>query len=179
MFEPDIIIHKIRFKGFSKEGIKFEICICIKNNFIFAFTLNSLFGNLYVINRKIKISPNEKIGECFCYDSVKFEYNKMNFFELTLIIYWKELFLIIIPNIFFYSKYRAIIYIINKYIKEININIYCNFKLTPLFNFKYEIYISISGKTLCIPFNKLIIERIDYMNMFKEIFKLIKNKLKV
>ena len=146
MFEPDIIIHKIRFKGFSKEGIKFEICICIKNNFIFAFTLNSLIGDLYLINRKIKISPNEKIGECFCYDSVKFEYNKTNFLELTLIIYWKELFLIIIPNIF--SNLEC----------QVNINISC--------------------KVLIKTFNKIKNETYN-INIFKEIFKLIKNKLKV
>ena len=54
-FEPNISLHKICFKGFGKEGIKLKICLSIQNNFICALTLNSLFGDLYIINRKIKI----------------------------------------------------------------------------------------------------------------------------
>lgn len=64
-FAPNISLHKIYFKGFLKEGIKLKICLSIQNNFICALTLNSLFGDLYIINRKIKIGYNEKIGEFF------------------------------------------------------------------------------------------------------------------
>ena len=53
-FAPNISLHKICFKGFVKEGIKLKICLSIQNNFICALTLNSLFGDLYIINRKIK-----------------------------------------------------------------------------------------------------------------------------
>ena len=60
-FKPNISLHKICFKGFAKEGIKLKICLSIQNNFICALTLNSLFGDLYIINRKIKIGYNEKI----------------------------------------------------------------------------------------------------------------------
>lgn len=77
-FEPNINLHKICFKGFVKEGIKLKICLSIQNNFICALTLDSLFGDLYIINRKIKIGYNEKIGEFFCYDFVKLEYKKLN-----------------------------------------------------------------------------------------------------
>ena len=113
MFEPDIVDYKIRFKGFGKKGIKFEICISIRNNFFCALTLNSLSGYLYIINRKIKIGFNEKIGEFFCYDSIKLEHNKINLAELNLVIYWKKFFLIILPNIFFNLECRA------------NINVLC------------------------------------------------------
>ena len=135
-FEPNINLHKICFKGFGKEGIKLKICLSIQNNFICALTLNSLFGDLYIINRKIKIGYNEKIGELFCYDFVKLEYKKLNFIELNLIIYWKEFFLIILPNIFFNLECKANINILikvlfktfNKYINETyEINIFKEF----------------------------------------------------
>ena len=178
MFEPKIVGYKICFKCFSKEGIKFKFYFSVKNNFIFALTLNSLFGDLFIVNRKIKIGSNEKIGECFCNNSVKLEYNKMNLVKLTLIIYWKAIFFVIIPNLFFYSQYKAVISVINNYVKEVKINVYCNFRITMLFNLIYEIYINVSGKALCIPFNKPIIEKIDNINIFKEFFKSIKNKFK-
>ena len=98
MFEPKFVGYKICFNCFSKEVIKFEFYFSVKNNFIFALTLNSLFGDLFIVNRKIKIGSNEKIGEFFCYDFIKLEYKKLNFIELNLIIYWKEFFLIILPN---------------------------------------------------------------------------------
>lgn len=136
MFEPKIVGYKICFKCFSKEGIKFEFYFSVINNFIFALTLNSLFGDLYIINRKIKIGCNEKIGELFCYDFVKLEYKKLNFIELNLIIYWREFFLIILPNIFFNLECKANINILikvlyktfNKYINEkYEINIFKEF----------------------------------------------------
>lgn len=135
-FEPNISLHKICFKCFDKEGIKLKICLSIQNNFICTLTLNSLFGNLYIMNRKIKIGCNEKIGELFCYDFVKLEYKKLNFIELNLIIYWKEFFLIILPNIFFNLECKANINILikvlfktfNKYINETyEINIFKEF----------------------------------------------------
>lgn len=135
-FEPNISLHKICFKCFDKEGIKLKICLSIQNNFICTLTLNSLFGNLYIMNRKIKIGCNEKIGELFCYDFVKLEYKKLNFIELNLTIYWKEFFLIILPNIFFNLECKANINILikvlfktfNKYINETyEINIFKEF----------------------------------------------------
>ena len=135
-FEPNISLHKICFKCFDKEGIKLKICLSIQNNFICTLTLNSLFGNLYIMNRKIKIGCNEKIGELFCYDFVKLEYKKLNFIELNLIIYWREFFLIILPNIFFNLECKANINILikvlfktfNKYINETyEINIFKEF----------------------------------------------------
>ena len=70
-FAPNISLHKICFKGFGKEGIKLKICLSIQNNFICALTLNSLFGDLYIINRKIKIGYNEKI------DMMEYHLNKL------------------------------------------------------------------------------------------------------
>lgn len=91
---------------------------------------------MYIINRKIKIGYNEKIGELFCYDFIKLEYKKLNFIELNLIIYWREFFLIILPNIFFNLECKANINILikvlfktfNKYINETyEINIFKEF----------------------------------------------------
>ena len=91
---------------------------------------------MYIINRKIKIGYNEKIGELFCYDFKIFEFNILNLIELNLIIYWSVFFLIILPNIFFNLECKANINILikvlsktfNKYINEkYEINIFKEF----------------------------------------------------
>ena len=177
MFEPDITINKIYFKNFSKEGIKLGIHISIKNNFIFNLTLNSLVGDLYIVNRKIKIGSDEKIGEYFCSDYVELKSKKVNIVKLSLIIYWKAIFFVIIPNLFFNSEYKAIVYIYTN-IKNVNVNIYFNFKFTIPFNLKYKIHVDVSTKVCCVTLNGDIIEREDNINIFKEFFKLIRNKLR-
>lgn len=100
MFEPNINIGRLYFNGIGIRGIKLKIEIFVKNNFIFPVVLNSLYGNLFIIDRKIKLCSNEKAGEFFCYDGIKLE-RKENIIKLNIVIYWKALFLIIIPNIFF------------------------------------------------------------------------------
>lgn len=76
------------------------------------------------------------MGELFCYDFIKLGYKKLNFIELNLIIYWREFFLIILPNIFFNLECKANINILikvlfktfNKYINETyEINIFKEF----------------------------------------------------
>lgn len=78
----------------------------------------------------------KKSESFFCYNFVKLEYKKLNFIELNLIIYWKEFFLIILPNIFFNLECKANINILikvlfktfNKYINETyEINIFKEF----------------------------------------------------
>lgn len=175
MFVPDVNIDKFHFKGFSKRGLKFKIYIAVEN-FILPVKIDELSGNLSIFDRKIKLCFNKIVGECFCYDTIKLRNNKINIIELNLILYWKGIFLIIFPNLFFYSRYKAFIHVINNVVKEASINICFNFKLAMFLNLKYEIYINASGKALCIPINKVIFEKIDKINILKGFCNLVKNK---
>jgi len=106
-FKPEIYLKKYRFKGFSKDGVKFEADISVKNNFFLSVILKDLSADLNLIDRKIKILSDDKIGMFFLsegFKDLKLKYKVPSVVKLSLIIYYGGIFLSLIPNVLFLSR---------------------------------------------------------------------------
>lgn len=113
------------YKGLNDKGIKVEANIPLKNNIIFtSIEVNSLSGDLYIVNDKFEITSKDKIGEFICSDFFKLEYNKFNTVKFDLTLYYFDIFFSNIPKISFNIEY------------EVNINASGKFLFMQLNNIK-------------------------------------------
>lgn len=124
IFEPNIDLKRIRFKNINENEITFEIDFLFKNNFA-NITVDSLSGDLYIVNEEIKITSKDKIGKFICYDSFVLKHGKENIIKLDLTLYYADIFFTNIPRASFNIEYKididvsgSCIFPLNWFIKE-------------------------------------------------------------
>lgn len=89
------------YKGFNEEGIKFELDFPIKYNLLSPpLKINNLDGYLYIINKKTKITSEDRVGEFICSDFIKLEFNKTKIIKLQVTLYYIDIFFSNILNNF-------------------------------------------------------------------------------
>ena len=132
-------------KSIDENGITFEIDVLFKHNFLAPIIVDSLSGDLYIVNDKIKITSNDKIGKFVCPNSLKLEHGKENIIKLDLTLYYTDMFFSNIPKADFNIEYKididvsgnCVLLPLNLFVKEIIGSI----KKLSFNNIEYEIYI--------------------------------------
>lgn len=103
-------IEKLKLDNYyyDENSIKLELTINIKYNCFFPYTItiNSLSGDLHIVNKKIKITSKDRIGKFICPDLLKLEYGKENAIKLYLTLYYVDIFFSNIPKVSFNIEYE-------------------------------------------------------------------------
>lgn len=106
IFKPNIDLKKICFKYIDENEITFEVDVLFKHNFLVPITIDSLSGDLYIVNEENKITSKDKIGKFICYDSFVLEHGKENIIKLDLRLYYVDIFFSNIPKMSFNIEYK-------------------------------------------------------------------------
>lgn len=106
IFKPNIDLKKICFKYIDENEITFEVDVLFKHNFLVPITIDSLSGDLYIVNEETKITSKDKIGKFICYDSFVLEHGKENIIKLDLRLYYVDIFFSNIPKMSFNIEYK-------------------------------------------------------------------------
>lgn len=106
IFKPNIDLKKICFKYIDENEITFEVDVLFKHNFLVPITIDSLLGDLYIVNEETKITSKDKIGKFICYDSFVLEHGKENIIKLDLKLYYVDIFFSNIPKMSFNVEYK-------------------------------------------------------------------------
>lgn len=92
-------IDNFHYKRLDEKGITIEVNIPLKNNIIFTtIDVNSLSGDLYIVNNNFKITSKDKIGRFICYNSFILEHGKENIIKLDFTLYYTDIFFGNIPK---------------------------------------------------------------------------------
>ena len=116
IFKPDINIERIRFKDIDENKIIFEFDILFKHNLLAPITIDSLSGDLYIINKEIKITSKDKIGKFVCPNSLILKHGKENIIKLDLTLYYADIFFSNIPEVSFNIEYKIDINLSGKFL---------------------------------------------------------------
>ena len=120
-------IDNFHYKRLDEKGITIEVNIPLKNNIIFTtIEVNSLSGDLYIVNNNFKITSKDKIGRFICYNSFILEHGKENIIKLYFTLYYTDIFFGNIPKVSFDIEYKidinisgnCCIFPLNWFIKE-------------------------------------------------------------
>ena len=111
-----IKLKEIHFKEIDENEITFEVDVLFKHNFLVPITIDSLSGDLYIVNEETKITSKDKIGEFICYDSFVLEHGKENIIKLDLKLYYVDIFFSNIPKASFNVEYKIDIDISGKFL---------------------------------------------------------------
>lgn len=116
IFKPNIDLKNICFKYIDENEITFEVDVLFKHNFLASITIDSLSGDLYIVNGETKITSKDKIGKFICYDSFVLEHGKENIIKLDLKLYYVDIFFSNIPKASFNVEYKIDIDISGKFL---------------------------------------------------------------
>lgn len=116
IFKPNIDLKNICFKYIDENEITFEVDVLFKHNFLAPITIDSLSGDLYIVNEETKITSKDKIGKFICYDSFILEHGKENIIKLDLKLYYVDIFFSNIPKVSFNIEYKIDIDISGKFL---------------------------------------------------------------
>ena len=116
IFKPNIDLKNICFKYIDENEITFEVDVLFKHNFLASITIDSLSGDLYIVNEETKITSKDKIGKFICYDSFILEHGKENIIKLDLKLYYVDIFFSNIPKGSFNVEYKIDIDISGKFL---------------------------------------------------------------
>lgn len=116
IFKPNIDLKNICFKYIDENEITFEVDVLFKHNFLAPITIDSLSGDLYIVNEETKITSKDKIGKFICYDSFILEHGKENIIKLDLKLYYVDIFFSNIVKTYFNVEYKIDIDISGKFL---------------------------------------------------------------
>ena len=102
----NIDLKSVHLKDFNENKITFEVDILFKHNLLAPITIDSLSGDLYIINKEIKITSKDKIGKFVCPNSLILKHGKENIIKLDLTLYYTDIFFSNIPKVSFNVEYK-------------------------------------------------------------------------
>ena len=111
-----IKLKEIHFKEIDENEITSEVDVLFKHNFLAPITIDSLSGDLYIVNEETKITSKDKIGKFTCPDLLKLEHGKENIIKLDLKLYYVDIFFSNIPKASFNIEYKIDIDISGKFL---------------------------------------------------------------
>ena len=112
----NIDLKSVHLKDFNENKITFEVDILFKHNLLAPIKIDSLSGNLYIVNKEIKITSKDKIGKFVCPNSLILKHGKENIIKLDLTLYYTDIFFSNIPKVSFNIEYKIDINLSGKFL---------------------------------------------------------------
>ena len=112
----NIDLKSVHLKDFNENKITFEVNILFKHNLLAPITIDSLSGDLYIVNKEIKITSKDKIGKFICPNSLILKHGKENIIKLDLTLYYTDIFFSNIPKVSFNVEYKIDINLSGKFL---------------------------------------------------------------